>query len=175
MMRPLGDDDLNLETLLDADPEVLRYLYGRARTPQEVFQSHCRRMELGATGDGLGYWILYADRDFAGLMMLPPADEPGVAELGYRLRREHWGQGIATEASRELLRHGFETVGLKRVFAQTMAVNLGSRAVMQAVGMRYVRTFHPIWDDPLPGAEEGEVEYELTAEEWRDGHHRRDC
>ncbi|MFF0378499.1 GNAT family N-acetyltransferase [Actinoplanes missouriensis] len=166
MMRPLEDDDLSLERDLDSDPEVLRYLYGRARTPDEVWESHLRRMELGATVEGLGYWILYAGPDFAGLMMLPPVDQPGAAELGYRLRRTHWGRGIATEASRELLRHGFETVGLERVFAQTMAVNRGSRGVMRAVGMRYVRTFHPVWEDPLPGAEEGEVEYEITAEEW---------
>ena len=53
------------------------------------------------------------------------------------------------------------------MIAQTMAVNVGSRGVMEAIGMRYVRTFHRQWDDPLPGAEQGEVEYELTREMWR--------
>jgi hypothetical protein len=33
--------------------------------------------------------------------------------------------------------------------------------------MRYVRTYHPVWDDPLPGADAGEVEYEMTREMWR--------
>jgi hypothetical protein len=45
-----------------------------------------------------------------------------------------------------------------------MAVNVGSRGVMQAIGMRYVRTYYQQWDDPLPGTELGEVEYELTRE-----------
>lgn len=54
----------------------------------------------------------------------------------------------------------------RRVIAQTMAVNAGSRAAMEAVGMRYVRTCCQRWDDPLPGAELGEVEYEVTREAW---------
>ena len=106
-------------------------------------------------------------------MMLPPAngpdqpDDPAVAELGYRIVRRHWRRGFAGEASRALLRHAFDTVGQSRVIAQTMAVNAGSRAVMTSVGMRYVRTYFPVWDDPLPGAELGEVEYELTREMWQ--------
>ncbi|WP_436533573.1 GNAT family N-acetyltransferase [Actinoplanes sp. HUAS TT8] len=105
-------------------------------------------------------------------MMLPPAhgedqpDDPTIAELGYRLARRYWRQGLAGEASRMLLRHAFDTVGQSRVIAQTMAVNIGSRGVMETIGMRYVRTFHPLWDDPLPGSENGEVEYELTREMW---------
>jgi hypothetical protein len=52
------------------------------------------------------------------------------------------------------------------VIAQTMTVNAGSRGVMTAVGMRYVRTYFPSWDDPLPGAGSGDVEYEITREMW---------
>ncbi|MGW1062498.1 GNAT family N-acetyltransferase, partial [Micromonospora rubida] len=110
--------------------------------------------------------------DFVGLMMLPPAhgpdqpDDPTVAELGYRLARRHWRKGLASEASRALLRHAFDAVGQGRVIAQTMAVNRGSRGVMEAVGLRYVRTYFPTWDDPLPGTELGEVEYEMTRAMW---------
>jgi RimJ/RimL family protein N-acetyltransferase len=141
-------------------------------------------MALSAKVDGLGFWMAFmsagagapvpeTEADFAGLMMLPPAggaeqpDDPGVAELGYRLLRRRWRQGLATEASRALLRHAFDTVGLSRVIAQTMAVNAASRGVMTATGLRYVRTFHQLWDDPLPGADQGEVEYEITREMWR--------
>jgi RimJ/RimL family protein N-acetyltransferase len=53
------------------------------------------------------------------------------------------------------------------VIAQTMAVNAASRGVMRAVGMSHVRTYFPPFDDPLPGTDQGEVEYELTAEQWR--------
>ena len=105
-------------------------------------------------------------------MMLPPAhgpdqpDDPAVSDLGYRLARRYWRQGLASEASRVLLRHAFVTVGQNRVIAQTLAVNTASRHVMQAIGMRYVRTF-PSSDDPFPGTELGEVEYEITRGMWQ--------
>jgi len=47
-----------------------------------------------------------------------------------------------------------------------MAVNAASRATMAAVGMRYTRTFHLDWAEPLPGSELGEVEYAITRQEW---------
>ena len=172
---PLADEHLDLEVELDADPEVLRFIAGRARTREEVARSHAERMALARKVPGLGFWIAFtrAGGEFVGLMMLPPAhgpdqpDDPTVADLGYRLLRRWWRQGLATEASLALLSHGFETVGVRRVIAQTMAVNAASRGVMSAVGMTYVRTYYPDFDDPLPGTEQGEVEYEITMEAWR--------
>ena len=181
LLVPLADEHLELEVKLDSDPEVLRYLFGRARPREEVVEAHAQRMAEGRMVDGLGYWVAFRDdrppsrqrdEDFVGLMMLPPShgehkpDEPGVAELGYRLMRRHWRQGYASEASRLLLRYAFETAGQHRVIAQTMAVNAGSRGVMTAIGMRHVRTFHPHWNDPLPGSDQGEVEYEITHTDW---------
>jgi len=166
LLVPLADRHLDLEAELDADPEVLRWIDGRARTREEVAGYHAHRMELGRRVDGLGYWVAFGDGDdFVGVMMLPPAGEPGEAELGYRLLRRHWRRGLAGEAARELLRHGFETVGLHRIMAQAMAVNAGSRAVMEKVGLRHVRTFFPDYP-PIPGSEEGEVEYAITRAEW---------
>jgi RimJ/RimL family protein N-acetyltransferase len=188
LLVPLADRHLELEVELDSDPEVLRYLSGRPHTRDEVVASHARRMAHGRKVPGLGHWMAFgtgggvrgsarpATEDagqFVGLMMLPPAhgpdqpDDPSVADLGYRIIRRYWGQGLATEASRALLRHAFLTVGVRRVIAQTMAVNAASRGVMAAVGMSYVRTYFPDFEEPLAGAEEGEVEYELTAADWR--------
>ncbi|MFI7576754.1 GNAT family N-acetyltransferase [Micromonospora sp. NPDC049497] len=187
LLVPLADRHLDLEVGLDSDPEVLRYLYGRARSRDEVVTSHAQRMSLAGRVDGLGYWMAFGSDDcapgstppadegegtFVGLMMLPPAHgpdqphDPAVSDLGYRLVRRHWRKGLASEASRALLRHAFDTVGQSRVIAQTMAVNTGSRRVMETIGMRYVRTFFPFWDDPLPGTELGEVEYEMTPAMW---------
>ncbi len=173
LLEPLADRHLDLEIELDSDPEVLRYISGRAHTRDEVVAGHAERMALGRRVAGLGYWMAFDhDGKFVGLMMLPPAhgpdqpDDPAVADLGYRLLRRHWRQGLATEASRALLRHAFVTVGVQRVIAQTMAVNVASRGVMTAVGMSYVRTYFPEWEDPLPGSEQGEVEYELTRADW---------
>ncbi len=188
LLVPLAERHLDLEIELDSDPEVLRHLSGRAHTRDEVVASHAKRMELARKVPGLGFWIAFGTRggargsirphteeagEFLGLMMLPPAhgpdqpDDPSVADLGYRIARRYWRQGIATEAARALLRHAFATVGIRRVIAQTMAVNAASRGVMAAVGMSYVRTYFPDSDEPLAGAEEGEVEYELTLAGWR--------
>jgi RimJ/RimL family protein N-acetyltransferase len=172
---PLADEHLEAEVALDADPEVLRYLWGRARTRAEVEASHVERMAHARWVDGLGFWMASdrADGDVVGLMMLPPAhgpdqpDDPTVCDLGYRLFRRHWGRGFATEAASALLDHAFGAVGQRLVIAQTMAVNRPSRAVMERLGMQHARTFHGVWDEPLPGAEEGEVEYAISREEWR--------
>jgi RimJ/RimL family protein N-acetyltransferase len=140
---------------LDADPEVMRYtLHGRPSTLEEVqFQ----------IGHRMGHrWMAYerATGEFVGWCALIPA-EPGEYEVGYRLRRAMWGRGLATEGTRALIDAAFDRLGATRIWAQTMAVNVRSRAVMERCGLRYVRTFHVEWDAPIPGAEEGEVEYEL--------------
>jgi RimJ/RimL family protein N-acetyltransferase len=66
-----------------------------------------------------------------------------------------------------LIRHGFEDLGLHRIFAQTMAVNLPSRATMTSVGMRFVRGFvEDSGGAAVPGHEQGEVEYEIRRAHW---------
>ena len=175
---PLADEHLELEVELDSDPEVLRYLYGRARTQSEVEQSHRRRMSAAQELPGLGFWVGFVDGEFVGWWILKPPNGPdqpkvpGEADLGYRLLRQWWRQGLASEGARELLRYGFEDLGLSRIFAQTMAVNEGSRAVMTSIGMTYVRRFTGDFDEPLPGSEQGEVEYAISCRQWRSN--RRD-
>ncbi|MCF6470546.1 GNAT family N-acetyltransferase [Nonomuraea sp. MG754425] len=169
---PLSDEHLDDEVELDSDPEVMRYLTGRARTRAEVEAQHRQRLAAAGRVPGLGFWAGSVDGRFVGWWILEPPERAdqgpvdGQAELGYRLLRRHWRQGLAGEGARELLRHGFEELGLNRVFAETMAVNTASRATMTAVGMRHVRTFHVDWDEPLPGSEQGEVEYAITREQW---------
>ena len=95
------------------------------------------------------------------------APEPArVAALGYRLRRSAWGRGYATEGARALVRRAFLELGADEVVATTMAVNVGSRAVLEKAGLRYARTVHLSWDDPLPGNEHGDVEYRLRRDDW---------
>ncbi|MEV4570381.1 GNAT family N-acetyltransferase [Nonomuraea sp. NPDC049419] len=173
---PLADEHLEHEIELDADPEVMRYLTGRARTREEVEAAHRLRLEAAGRVPGLGFWAGFVAGEFVGWWILEPPERAdqgpvegqaeGQAELGYRLLRRFWRRGLAGEGARELLRHGFEDLGLNRVFAETMAVNAASRATMASLGMTYVRTFHQDWDDPLPGSEQGEVEYAITRDQW---------
>ncbi len=173
-LAPLSDEHLEYEIELDSDAEVMRYLGdGNPRTRDEVEESHRRRIEAGGRVSGLGFWVGFVQERFVGWWLLEPPERvdqgpvEGQAELGYRLLRRYWRQGLASEGARELIRHGFEDLGLTRIFAETMAVNAGSRATMTSIGMEYVRTFHMDWgDDTMPGSEQGEVEYAITSERW---------
>lgn len=171
---PLADDHLDLEVELDSDPAVHRFLTGRTLSRPEVEKAHRRRIAVARSAPGLGYWVGFADRNFIGWWALQPPhgpdqlNVPGHGELGYRLLSRHWRRGYAGEGARELIRYGFIDLGLDRIFAQTMAVNTASRATMNAAGLSFVRDFTAAepYDDPIPGADQGEVEYEITRTTW---------
>lgn len=172
-LAPLSDQHLEYEVELDADPEVMRYLgNGRARTREQVEALHPQRLAYPEHTPGLGFWAGFVDAEFVGLWFLGPPTRPdqgaarGQAELGYRVMRRHWRKGLAGEGARELIRHCVEDLGMARVFAETMAVNTASRATMESVGMRYIRTFDQQWEERIPGSELGEVEYAITRREW---------
>jgi RimJ/RimL family protein N-acetyltransferase len=153
-------DDVDLLVELDSDPDVMRFLTGRPSTRTEV-EAFIRR--------NLGHRWIAVDRtsgEFVGWFGLVPCDDD-TFEIGYRLGRQWWGRGLATEGARAIIDGAFTVLGARRVTAQSMAVNQRSRRVMERCGMRYLRTFHVEFDDPLPGIEHGETEYELTADEWQ--------
>jgi RimJ/RimL family protein N-acetyltransferase len=147
------------------DPEVMRFLNGGRKTPRWEIEREYRERFAGE-----GYWaaVERATDDFIGWFGLHPREGHGPRglELGYRIRRSAWGRGYATEGSRALIRKGFTELGALRVFAETMAVNLASRRVMERSGLEYVQTFHVNWPDPIAGTERGEVEYSLTRAAW---------
>jgi RimJ/RimL family protein N-acetyltransferase/quinol monooxygenase YgiN len=58
------------------------------------------------------------------------------AELGYWIGVPHWGRGYATEASIELVRYGFEALGLNRIYACHFAVNPASGRVLEKAGLK---------------------------------------
>jgi len=176
---PLTDEHLELEVELDSDAEVMRYLTGRALSRAEVERAHRRRIAAARKVPGLGFWVGFDGGDFIGWWILQPPhgpDQPevaGEADLGFRLLRRHWRRGYAAEGTRELIQYGFGGAGLDRIFAQTMAVNTPSRATLAAVGLTFARAFvsGDLYDDLVPGAEQGEVEYEITRSTWQQRHH----
>jgi RimJ/RimL family protein N-acetyltransferase len=106
-------------------------------------------------------------RSWDGSASIPARQGPrGEILLGFRLRKPGWGQGFATEGSRALVRKGFTELGARRVVAETMAVNLASRRVLEKTGLHVVRVFHQSWPYRVDGRELGDVEYALTKDEW---------
>jgi RimJ/RimL family protein N-acetyltransferase len=165
VLRRFTHADVESLFSLHNDPDVMRFLNGgRAASRREIEREYRERF----TKDGYRAVIERATDDFIGWFGFHPREDrgPHQFELGYRLRRSAWGQGYATEGSRALIRKGFTELGVRRIFAETMAVNLASRRVMEKSGLEYVLTFHEDWSDPIAGAEHGEVEYALTRAAW---------
>ncbi len=158
-LRPIRVDDVDLLVGLDSDHEVMRFLTGRPSTAAEVAAS------IGASIGNRWIALDRASGEFVGWFGLVPRGGDAF-ELGYRLMRRWWGFGLATEGGRAMIDEAFAKRGATRVMAQTMAVNQRSRSVMERCGMRHQRTFHVVFEDPLPGTEHGEVEYELIHDEW---------
>lgn len=172
VLRRFTRDDADDLFDLDDDPEVMRFLTGGRPTPRGVIESEVLPGILSyyERFESFGHWaaIEKSSGRFLGWFALhpPDGDDASEVELGYRLRRSAWGRGYATEGSRALIRKAFRERGVRRVFAQTMAVNAASRRVMEKAGMTLVRSFHEEWDEPIAGAEHGEVEYALTRAAW---------
>ena len=172
VLRRFTVDDVELLLALDNDPAVMRYINGGLPVPRAEIVDETIPAFLGYYDRfaGYGFWAAI-ERDtgrFLGWFHFRPGagDGPRQPELGYRLHTFAWGNGVATEVSAALIDHGFTVLDVERVRAETMAVNVGSRRVMEKVGMRLVREFHADWPVRIDGDEHGEVEYAITREEW---------
>ncbi|MGE5829695.1 MAG: GNAT family N-acetyltransferase [Micromonosporaceae bacterium] len=175
LRRLTAADDGDLLALHN-DAEVMHYLTGGRGALLETIRSETLPRMVGyhERRAGLGYWaaIERSSGSFLGWFALTDEGDAGVSsargvELGYRLCRSAWGRGYATEGARALIRVCFTELGVRRVFAHTMTVNLRSRRVMEKAGLAHVRTYFEDWPDPIEGSEQGEVEYELRVEDWR--------
>ncbi|XVS65277.1 GNAT family N-acetyltransferase [Actinosynnema sp. CA-299493] len=156
VLREFVGSEVDAVAWLLGEPRVMRYVEdGKPVSRAEVVRTVLPKVAAG------GWWAahLKASGAFIGWFELSPVDG-GVAELGYRLHPDHWGRGYATEGAAALVAHGRAT-GLRRIVAYAMAVNTGSRRVLEKVGLEHVRTFHEQWPDPIEGAEHGDVEYAL--------------
>lgn len=158
------EDRANL-IALERDPEVMRFLNGGRSVPED--RAGDDRSYLTPRGAEDYVWAAHQRLSgaFLGWFSLRPVGD-GVAEVGFRLRRDAWGRGFASEGASALAAKGFADMGLARIVATTMVVHTASRRVLEKVGLTHVRTFNSNWRDPIPGSELGEVEYEITRAEW---------
>jgi RimJ/RimL family protein N-acetyltransferase len=172
VLRRFTDNDVDNLVELDSDPDVMRLINGGRPTSRDEIESDVLPMflEYYERFTGYGFWaaVEKSTGQFVGWFHFRPtkgmpSDE---IELGYRLRKSAWGKGYATEGSRALIQKGFADLGVRRVFASTMVVNVGSRRVMEKAGLKFVRAFHQPWPDRIEGEEQGDVEYALLRSEW---------
>lgn len=163
-LRPVTEDHLSLMVELNSDPAVMAHILGRPASPAETAAEWSERLTRRTdAARGLGYWAGYHGDEFVGWWGASAfVDHLDMSSIGYRLHRAAWGRGLATEGARAMVTQAFSAPGVARVVASTMAVNHASRRVLQKVGLLPVRTHVQQWDDPIPGWEHGEAEYELV-------------
>ena len=157
---------------MNADPEVMTYMSRSLdRSASDLFLA---RIQEHWDADGFGLWAIEpryygALLGFAGLSV-PSFDGPFMpaVEVGWRLARNAWGYGYATEAGAAALEHGFEVLGLAEIVSFTAVGNERSRRVMERLAMRH----DPADDFDYPLVPPGhlvhrQVLYRLSRETWQ--------
>lgn len=141
VLRGFRPDDRPAFASMNADPEVMRF-FPAPLTRAESDALIDRSLASFAAGR-TGFWAV-AHRDdgaFVGAVALlePTFEAPFTPclEIGWRLARAWWGQGLATEAARALLAHAFGPLARREVVSFTTAGNHPSRRVMQRLGMSH--------------------------------------
>jgi RimJ/RimL family protein N-acetyltransferase len=125
---------------VNRDPQVARYL--NAPTDERAVGAFVARVEQHWTAHGFGFWAvqLRANATFAGFVGVAyptflevVADRP---ELGWRLARELWGQGLATEAATAARDDALGRLGLESLISIIHPDNVRSQRVARKLGMR---------------------------------------
>ena len=139
-LRPWREDDLAPFADLNADAEVMRHFPAPlSRSESDALAQRCQAL---IALRGWGFWAVERrdDDTFIGMIGLhvPAPDLPfsPCVEIGWRLARAHWGQGLASEGAQAALAFGFDRLGLTEVVSFTAVPNTRSQAVMQRLGMR---------------------------------------
>lgn len=135
--------DLATARTVFTDPEVMRYINGgNPRSDDEIRDSISRQQNhLRSHGFCLWKLILKSDGCLIGDCGLQPLELDGVSEIeiGWRLAKEFWGRGLATEAARVALQHAVAHARLLRVIAIAMPENRPSLHIMEKLGMTHER------------------------------------
>lgn len=127
---------------INSDPLVMQYLNGGTAESEENTQAMIDRVTAGWAAWGHSWWALIANDsgEMVGAACLQPLgrDAGKPREIGWRLLRDAWGKGYATEAGRAIVDFAFNVAGLDLVYAVAVPDNVASTSVMQRLGMRYV-------------------------------------
>lgn len=151
LLRPMTDADREPFAAMNADPEVMRWFpetLSRAESDAAM-----DRIRDAVARNGFG-WNAIEVKGGPGFIGFVGLNVPGYAlpfgpcvEIGWRLAREAWGQGYASEGARACLAFGFGRLGLAEIVSFTAVGNQRSQAVMQRLGM--TRDLEGDFDHPV--------------------------
>lgn len=126
---------------LNSDTEVMRFFPKPLN--REESDAVADRIEASLTERGWGLWAieLKENGEFIGFtgLNIPKIDThfTPCVEIGWRLRKQFWNKGYASEAAAASLEFGFDVLKLEEIIAMTAVQNIPSRKVMEKIGMSY--------------------------------------
>jgi RimJ/RimL family protein N-acetyltransferase len=173
-LRQFVEADAAHLLILDGDPEVMRYVGPYALADEVAYRERIQNYFLPYydKGPDFGFWVAEEKGSgrFIGWFHLRPALEyrfareagfrDGDFDIGYRLIREAWGMGYATEVTRTLIRRGFDRPAVHTIVACVLVGNPASCRVLEKCGLRRAAEFS------LPGFEMPAAKYTITRNEF---------
>ena len=142
ILREFSVADTSDVLAFGADPQVNKYTGDQQISTLEEARSIIRDVNhKDYQTYGYGRWALIYKPDnkligFVGLKYLP---EMEVTDIGFRMLPEYWGKGIATEAAKEVIRYGFEKLGLERIIGIALPENIASCKVLEKIGLTFFK------------------------------------
>jgi len=139
LLRHFEMEDVEAMFKVYCDPEVMRFSSG-LRTRRWVKRRLARAIEEDYPTNGFGNWAVVEKEGgrvigFCGLEICPHYGESTDLEIGYRLAREFWGQGYATEAATAVREYGFYQLACSGLIAIIDPHNQASINVAVKLGM----------------------------------------
>lgn len=174
-LRQWQASDFAIFAAMNADPEVMKYFPKLLSAKvSDIIASKCQQL---IEDNGWGFWALSLKKGsnkndafigFVGLnqthadMSFAPC-----VEIAWRLRKEFWGQGYATEAARASLDFAFSELELDEVVAFTAVINKRSQLLMKRIRMTDTQNnfYHPALESNHLLAEH--VLYKITRQQWQ--------
>jgi ribosomal-protein-alanine N-acetyltransferase len=136
-MRPFRRDDVSELHRLFTDPRVRRYLLDDQVVSIEFVETEIAKSTALFAARGFGMWsvFLLGQTVLIGFCGFRHFHEPPELQLLYGIAPAHWNKGLATEAARAMIRHGFEVNRFDRIIASADAPNTASQRVLEKAGM----------------------------------------
>jgi RimJ/RimL family protein N-acetyltransferase len=124
---------------MNKDDEVMQYFPSVLTDEETIAMINRIRAHFEKHGFGLFALEKLSSKEFIGYtgFMIPSFESSFTpcVEIGWRLRKEDWGKGYATEAAKACLHYGFEVLGFEKIYSFTATINSRSEKVMQSIGM----------------------------------------
>lgn len=146
ILRPFTLQDEEGIYVMDSDPEVHRYLGNNPISQREQARKTVQTVLDQYEEVGIGRLVIEEKKTgefigWAGIKYERQLREFPYYDLGYRLRRDYWGQGIGFEAALASMDFGFRELKLPEICAAAHVDNAASNRIIQKSGLQFREQF----------------------------------